>query len=65
MWAHKTTIRTSIGETPFGLTYGIEVVISVKLGVTSVKREAFSEDSNKDQLRVNLDCLDEIRDGAS
>ena len=30
-----------------------------------MKREAFSEDSNKDQLKVNLDCLDEVRDGAS
>ena len=30
-----------------------------------MKREAFSEDSNKDQLKVNLDCLDEVREGAS
>ena len=25
----------------------------------------FHEDSNDDQLRVNLDCLEEVRDGAA
>ena len=30
-----------------------------------MRREVFSGDSNDDQLRVNLDCLDKVRDGAS
>ena len=30
-----------------------------------MRREVFNEDSNDDQLRVNLDCLDKVRDGAS
>ena len=59
--AYKTTARTSTGETPFRLTYGIEAVIPVEVGVTSMRREAFSEDSNDDQLRVSLDCLDKVR----
>ena len=50
---------------PFKLTYGIEAVISVKVGTTSIRREVFSEGSNYDQLRINLDFLDEVRDGAS
>ena len=57
--------RTPIGETPFKLTHGNEAVIPVKVGVTSMKKEAFNEDSNDDQLRVSLDCLDEVRDEAS
>ena len=61
LWAYKTTARTSIGETPFRLTYGIEAVIPIEVGVTSMRREAFSEDSNDDQLRVSLDCLDKVR----
>ena len=61
LWAYKTTARTSTGETPFRLTYGIEAVIPVEVGVTSMRREAFSEDSNDDQLRVSLDCLDKVR----
>ena len=65
LWAYKTTARTPIGETPFRLTYGTKAVIPVEVGVTSMRKEAFSEDSNDNQLRVNLHCLDEIRDGAS
>ena len=61
LWAYKTTARTSTGETPFRLTYGIEAVIPVEVGVTSMRREAFSEDNNDDQLRVSLDCLDKVR----
>ena len=65
LWAYKTTARISTGETPFGLTYGTKAVILVEVGVISMRKEAFSEDSNDNQLRVNLHCLDEIRDGAS
>ena len=63
--AYRTTARTLTGETPFKLTYGTKAVIPVKVGVSNMRREVFSEDSNDDQLRVNQDCLDEVRDGAS
>ena len=65
LWAYKTTTRTPTGETPFSLTYGTRVVIPVEVGITSLRWEAFHEGSNDDQLRVNLDCLDESRDRAS
>ena len=62
--AYRTTTRTPTGETPFRLTYGTEAVILVEVGVTSMKREVFQENSNDDQLKVNLDCLDEVREEA-
>ena len=65
LWAYRTTARTLTGETPVSLTYGTEVVIPVKVGITSMRREVFHEGSNDDQLRIKLDCLDESRDGAS
>ena len=65
LWAYKTTTRTSTGETLFRLTYGTEAVISVKVGITRVRREVFHEDNNDNQLKINLDCLDKVRDGAS
>ena len=65
LWAYRTTIRTPTGETLFSLTYGIKVVIPVEVRVTSLRREAFHKGSNDDQLRVNLDCLEESRDRAS
>ena len=35
------------------------------MGITSNRREIFHEESNDDQLKVNLDCLDKVRNGAS
>ena len=37
----------------------------VEVGITSIRREMFHEESNGDQLKVNLDCLVEVRDEVS
>ena len=65
LWAYRTTARTPTGETPFKLTYRTEAVIPVEVGVTSTRQAAFSEEENDDKLRLNLDCLDEVREEAS
>ena len=48
----------------FNLTYGTKAIIPVEVGA-SIRRYFFNKDINNDQLRTNLDCLDEIRDEAS
>ena len=35
LWAYRTTTRVPIGETPFRLTFGIEAIILVEVGLTS------------------------------
>ena len=67
LWAYRTTARTPTRETPFRLTYGTEAIIPVEVGVASIKREVLHEEDNDndDQLRINLDCLDEVRDKTS
>ena len=65
LWTYKTTTRTLTKETPFRLTYGIEAVIPVEVGVASIRREVLHEEDNNDQLRIKLDCLDKVRDKAS
>ena len=64
-WAYRTKVRNLTGETPFNLTYGTEAVIPVKIGLTSLKKEFFVECSNDDRLKLNLDCLNEVKDQAS
>ena len=65
LWAYRTIARTSTGETQFRLTYDTKSVIPIEVGVTSMGREVFHKDSNNDQLKVNLDCLDKVREEAS
>ena len=65
LWAYKTMARTPTRETPFRLTYGTEVVIPIEVGVASIRQEVLHEEDNDDQLRINLDCLDDVRDKAS
>ena len=65
LWAYRTTARIPTGETPFRLTYGTEAVLPVEVGVTSIRWKVFNEEDNDDHLRINLDCLDEVRDKAS
>ena len=65
LWAYRIMTKTPTRETPFRLTYGTEAAIPVEVGVTSMRKEVFSRDSNDDQLRVNLDFLDEVKDRAS
>ena len=65
LWAYWTTTRTPTREMPFNLTYGTEAVILVEGGLTSLRKEFFDEQSNDGKLKLNLDCLDEVRDQAS
>ncbi|XP_075675109.1 uncharacterized protein LOC142644365 [Castanea sativa] len=48
LWAYRTMARTPTGETPFRLTYGIEAVIPVEVGVASIRRQIFHEENNDD-----------------
>ena len=40
-------------------------MIPVEIGLTSPRMEFFDEHSNNDQLKLNLDCLDKVKDQAS
>ena len=61
LWAYKTTVRTSIGETPFKLAYGSEVVIPTKVHMANHKVMKYQDKDNKEQLHLNLDMIDEVR----
>ena len=64
LWDYRTIATTPTGETPFRLTYGTEAVIPVEVGATNIRREVLCEENNDNQLRINLDYLDEVRDKA-
>ena len=61
LWAYKTTTRTPTGETPFRLTYESEAVIPAEVGLTSYKAHNHNESKNDEDMRLQLDLVDEVR----
>jgi MoaA/NifB/PqqE/SkfB family radical SAM enzyme len=59
---HITTIRKSIGETPFALAYRVEAVIPLEVGMPTTQTRDFVMETNEDNLQKDLDLLEERRD---
>uniref|UniRef100_A0A2N9IJ88 Uncharacterized protein n=1 Tax=Fagus sylvatica TaxID=28930 RepID=A0A2N9IJ88_FAGSY len=64
LWAYRTTVRIPTGETPFRMTFGSEAVVPVEIGLTTLRTSAYDEQQNEEQLRFNLDLIDEVRETA-
>ena len=54
-------MRTPTGETPFKLVYGSEAVIPVEVHMANHRVMTYQDKDNKEQLRLNLDLMDEVR----
>nr|GEV99759.1 reverse transcriptase domain-containing protein [Tanacetum cinerariifolium] len=65
LWAHRTMIKSSHGDTPFSLTYGTEAVIPIEIGMPTYRTAAVDVVSNDEELRLNLDLLEERRERAA
>ncbi|GJT53793.1 reverse transcriptase domain-containing protein [Tanacetum coccineum] len=65
LWAHRTTPKTSNGETPFSLVYGIEAVIPAEIGIPTRRTIQRSDEENEEALRMNLNLLEERREMAT
>ena len=61
LWTYKTTPRRSTGETPFSMTYGAEAVIPLETGFLTTRTSSFNPKDNDEQLRRNLDLIEEKR----
>ena len=65
LWAYRTTVRTPTGETPFKMAFGTEAVVPMEVGMSSLIRASYDEQSNDDGRKLALDCLLEVRDDAA
>ncbi|GKA14774.1 reverse transcriptase domain-containing protein [Tanacetum coccineum] len=65
LWAHRTTIKSSHGDTPFSLTYGTKAVIPAEIGMPTYRTTAVDAVHNDEELRLNLDLLEERRECAA
>nr|GEU79385.1 reverse transcriptase domain-containing protein [Tanacetum cinerariifolium] len=58
-------IKSSHGDTPFALTYGTKAVIPTKIGMPTYRTIVVDAVHNNEELRLNLDLLEEWRECAS
>ncbi|GKC81072.1 reverse transcriptase domain-containing protein [Tanacetum coccineum] len=65
LWAHRTMIKSSNGETPFSLTYGIKAVIPAEIGMAILRTAEVDLVQNNEALEINLDLLEEKREQAA
>nr|GEV31757.1 reverse transcriptase domain-containing protein [Tanacetum cinerariifolium] len=65
LWAYRTMIKSSHGDTPFSLTYGTEAVIPAEIGMPTYRIAAVDVVNNDKELRLNLDLLEERRERAA
>ena len=64
LWAYRMTVRTPTGEIPFKLAYGSETVIPVEVHMANHRVTMYQDKDNEEQLRLNLDLIDEVRTDA-
>ncbi|GJY27888.1 reverse transcriptase domain-containing protein [Tanacetum coccineum] len=63
--AHRTMIKSSHGDTYFSLTYGTEAVIPAKVRMPTYRTAVVDAVHNDEELRLNLDLLEERREHAA
>ena len=59
LWTYQTTPRRSVGETPFSMTYGVEDVIPLETGFSTLRMSSFTLSNNDGLLEKNLDLIEE------
>ena len=64
LWAYRTTVRIPTGETLFQMAYENEAIVPVEIGLTTLRTATYDDLGNEEQLRLNLDLIDEVRETA-
>ncbi|GJW19724.1 hypothetical protein Tco_0027160 [Tanacetum coccineum] len=65
LWAHRTMVKSSNGDTPSSLTYGTKVVIPAEIGMPTFRTAEVDMAKNDEALKINLELLEEKREQAA
>ncbi|XP_024017090.1 uncharacterized protein LOC112090316 [Morus notabilis] len=64
LWAYRTTSRTTTGETPFSMAYGVEAILPVEVSIPTNRVTRYEEERNTELMGLELDLLKERRTDA-
>ena len=59
LWTYQTTPRRSTGETPFSMTYEVEMVIPLETRFPTLRTSSFTLSNNDGLLEKSLDLIEE------
>ncbi|XP_074323157.1 uncharacterized protein LOC141660095 [Apium graveolens] len=62
LWSYRTTPRSSTGETPFFLAYGVEAVLPVEISLLSPRVKVFNPSLALEGVQFHNDLLEETRE---
>ncbi|GKC04525.1 reverse transcriptase domain-containing protein [Tanacetum coccineum] len=65
LWAYRTMIKSSNGDTSFSLTYEMKAVIPAEIGMPTLRTAEIDMIQNDEALKLNLDLLEEKREKAA
>ena len=63
LWAYKTTAHRPTDISPFALTYGMEAIVPIEIGMPTLRTD-IPEESNTESVMKDLDMVDELREAA-
>ena len=58
---YRTTMQTSTRETPFTMTYKVEAMVPVDVGVPTHRSKFYNQETNHELICGELDLLEETR----
>ena len=61
LWAYRTTARRSIGISLFAITYGMEAIIPIEIGMPTI-RTGMPDQENAKLVIKDFDTVDELRE---
>ncbi|XP_024026812.1 uncharacterized protein K02A2.6-like [Morus notabilis] len=61
LWAYRTTSRTTTGETPFSMAYGVKAVLFIEIETPTLRTVIHNNDDNAEGMNGELDLLEEKR----
>ena len=64
LWAYRTTARKPTGISPFAITYEMEAIIPIEIGMPTI-RTNIPKQGNVDLMIKDLDTIDELRESAA
>ena len=64
LWAYRTTAHRSTNISPFTITYGMEAIIPIKIGMPTIRSDV-PEQENAELVIKDLDMVDELRESAA